>query len=66
MKNVKGIHSDLERPQDKIDATYNKNNNPIIEKTENAYVMPLDSKRDVDMIDPSRFSEELKEIKKDQ
>ncbi|MCT4604734.1 MAG: hypothetical protein N4A64_01310 [Marinisporobacter sp.] len=59
MKNVKGIHSNLERPQDKIDTTYNKKKNPVIEKTQNAYVMPLDSQRDVDMIDSSRFYEGL-------
>ncbi|QZY55747.1 hypothetical protein [Crassaminicella profunda] len=57
MKDEKGIHSDSERPQDQIDSTYNKEDYPIIEKTQNAYVMPLDMQRDIDVIDSSRFYE---------
>ncbi|QXM05302.1 hypothetical protein [Crassaminicella indica] len=64
MKNDKGIHSDSERPQDRIDATYNKENHPIIEKTQNAYVMPLDMQRDVDIIDTFRFYEDTTKVTK--
>ncbi|WP_159430018.1 hypothetical protein [Caminicella sporogenes] len=42
-----------------IDKTYNSSNYPIIEKTQNAYVMPLSMKRDVDAIDSTKFYSEI-------
>lgn len=44
-----------------IDSTYNSHDYPIIEKTQNAYVMPWSPQRDVDMIDSARFYEETNE-----
>jgi len=44
-----------------IDKSYNAKDFPIIEKTQNAYVMPLDAQRDVDMIDSARFYTETNE-----
>lgn len=41
--------------QDLIDSTYNSKDYPIMEKTQNAYLMPDNMQRDVDLIDTFRF-----------
>ncbi|TCO74827.1 hypothetical protein [Marinisporobacter balticus] len=58
MKNKNGTNFSANDAENMIDATYNKDDYPIIEKTQNAYVMPLDMQRDVDEIDPSKFYED--------
>jgi len=61
-KNVKDKeYYSAEEAMGLIDGTYNSKDWPIIEKTQNAYVMPLDVQRDVDMIDSSRFYTETNE-----
>jgi hypothetical protein len=47
--------------QNMIDATYNNKDFPIMEKTQNAYVMPMSMQRDVDYIDSARFYEDTTE-----
>lgn len=42
-----------------IDKSYNSNDYNIIPKQENAYLMPWSMKSGVDMIDPSKFYEDL-------
>ncbi len=44
-----------------IDKSYNSNDFPIVEKTQNAYLMPWSPQRDVDMIDSARFYAETTE-----
>ena len=44
--------------QNLIDSTYNSKDFPIIEKTQNAYLMPENMQRDVDYIDSFRFYED--------
>lgn len=52
MKNKKETTFGAVDAENMIDATYNKNDYPIIEKTQNAYVMPLDMVKGEDEIDP--------------
>ncbi|MEW9121736.1 MAG: hypothetical protein AB2421_03410 [Thermotaleaceae bacterium] len=47
--------------QDLIDTTYNFRDYEILEKDENAYLMPESMQRDVDYIDSTRFYENSKE-----
>ncbi|MTI54437.1 hypothetical protein [Geosporobacter ferrireducens] len=47
--------------QNMIDATYNSKDYPIMEKTQNAYLMPEGMQRDVDYIDTFRFYEDTTE-----
>lgn len=47
--------------QNMIDATYNGKDFPIVEKTQNAYLMPENMQRDVDYIDSFRFYEDTTE-----
>lgn len=48
--------------QNLIDSTYNEMHYPIVEKTQNAYLMPESMVRDVDYIDTIRFYEDKNEI----
>lgn len=48
-----------------IDKTYNSSDYPIIEKTQNAYLMPWSMQRDVDAIDSARFYTETNEQTKE-
>ena len=48
--------------QNLIDSTYNSKDYPIIEKTQNAYLMPEQMQRDVDYIDSLRFYEDTTEF----
>ena len=48
--------------QNLIDSTYNSMQYPIIEKTQNAYLMPDNMQRDVDCIDTFRFYEDTNEF----
>ncbi|QEK12996.1 hypothetical protein FQB35_12065 [Crassaminicella thermophila] len=64
MTNKKGTNFNSDKAQDMIDSTYNSHDYPIIEKTQNAYVMPLNMQRDVDAIDSLRFYEDTTETTK--
>ncbi|MFZ5966055.1 MAG: hypothetical protein ACOYVK_02600 [Bacillota bacterium] len=48
--------------QNMIDATYNGMDYPIINKSQNSYLMPENMKRDVDYIDSFRFYENTAEF----
>ncbi len=48
-------YNSAEEAMNLIDRTYNSKDFPIIEKTQNAYLMPWSPQRDVDMIDSARF-----------
>ncbi|WZL73963.1 hypothetical protein QBE52_04265 [Clostridiaceae bacterium 35-E11] len=61
MEKKKNKLCDSNEIQNKIDATYNSRDYPIIEKTQNAYLMPVSMKRDVDYIDTFRFYEDTTE-----
>lgn len=48
--------------QNLIDSTYNSKDFPMMEKRQNAYVMPDRMQRDVDCIDSLRFYEDTTEF----
>ena len=56
-KKYKGLQFGASEAQDMIDSTYNSQQYPVIEKTQNAYLMPESMQRDVDCIDSFRFYE---------
>lgn len=57
-------HLRATKEQNLIDATYNKEDYPIIEKTQNAYLMPEGMQQGVDCIDSFKFYEDTPEFKK--
>ncbi len=61
MEEKKGLRCGANEAQNLIDATYNSKDYPIIEKTQNAYLMPENMQRDVDYIDTFRFYEDTTE-----
>jgi len=61
MEEKKGLHCGANEAQNLIDSTYNTKDYPIIEKTQNAYLMPESMQRDVDYIDTFRFYEDTTE-----
>lgn len=61
MKKKKNKLCDSNEIQNMIDGTYNSKDYPIIEKTQNAYLMPVSMQRDVDSIDTFRFYEDTTE-----
>ena len=61
MEEKKGLRCGANESQNLIDATYNSKDYPIIEKTQNAYLMPENMQRDVDYIDTFRFYEDTTE-----
>jgi len=57
----KSLHFGANEAQELIDSSYNSKDFPIIEKTQNAYLMPESMQRDVDLIDTFRFYEDTNE-----
>ena len=61
VKKEKENHFGANEAQNLIDSTYNSKDFPIMEKTQNAYLMPESMQRDVDLIDTFRFYEDTTE-----
>ncbi|SHJ67716.1 hypothetical protein SAMN02745975_02612 [Geosporobacter subterraneus DSM 17957] len=61
MEENKRLNFGANEAQNLIDSTYNTKDYPIIEKTQNAYLMPESMQRDVDCINTFRFYEDTTE-----
>lgn len=61
MEENKRLNFGANEAQNLIDSTYNTKDYPMIEKTQNAYLMPDSMQRDVDYIDTCRFYEDTTE-----